>query len=153
MRARSCSSSGYLGGELVQLADQLELVRLLGGQHVLGRDAERQRVGRIERELHARVPRAEVVGVEVLLDAAVVELAQEHELRQVLVERAQAVMDPRAEHRLRLVERVAAVVHLELGGVVVVGRVHRPDDRHVVDARRQVRQPVADFDARTAPCF
>ena len=53
-------------------------------------------------------------------------------------------------HRLLLVELVPAVVHLELGGVVVVGGVHRPHEGDVVDARRQVRPPVADLDARLA---
>ena len=66
--------------------------RLLLRQHALAARAERQRVGRVERQLDAGVLRAEVVGGEVLLHAHVLVLAEEDELRQVLVERAEAVV-------------------------------------------------------------
>ena len=72
-----------------------------------------------------------------------------HELRQVVVERAQAVMDPRADRRERPFERVPAGVELKLGPVVVVGRPHRADDGQVVGMAAQMRPPVADLQRRS----
>ena len=51
-------------------------------------------------------------------------LAQEDELGQILVERAQAVMHPGADDGLMLIERMAAMVHLKFGAVIVIRCVH-----------------------------
>src|SRR5262249_37064330 len=102
------------------------------------------------RQFNAGVLWAEIVGVKVLPHARVGVLAQEDELRQVLVERPQAVVNPRADDRLSLIEGVPAGVHLELSAVVVVGRVYRADEGDVIDAAGQVRQPIADFHAALA---
>ena len=60
---------------------------------------------------------------------------QHHELRQVVVQRAQTVANPRADRRKLSFEHVPAGVELQLGPVVVVGRPHRTDHGQVVDAR------------------
>ena len=60
-------------------------------------------------------------------------------------------MNPRADRRKLPFEHVPAGVELQLGPVVVVGRPHRADHGEVVDARADVRPPVADLDARLAP--
>ena len=78
--------------------------------------------------------------------------AQHDELRQVVVERAQSVMDPRADRRKLPFEHVPAGVELQLGAVVVVGRPHRTDHGDVVDAGADVRPPVADLDAAGRAC-
>ena len=82
---------------------------------------------------------AEVAGAVAVHAAAAVgdRRAQDDELRQVVVERAEAVVDPRADRRERPFEHVPAGVELELGAVVVVGGPHRADDGDVVDARRR----------------
>ena len=56
------------------------------------------------------------------------------ELRQIVVERAEAVMDPGPQGRELAVEHVPAGVELRLRAVVVVGRVHRAHDGEPVDA-------------------
>src|SRR5262249_31347309 len=73
--------------------------------------------------------------------------AKADELRQVLVERAEAVMYPRADGRQRPLEGVPAGVELQLGAVVVVGGPQGTDHGNVVDAVADVRPPVADLDA------
>ena len=72
-------------------------------------------------------------------------LAEDHELRQVLVERSQAVMHPRADRRQITVEHVPAGVELQDGAMIVVGGVHRADQRHFVDHRAHVGPPVGDL--------
>ncbi len=139
-----------LGRQAIQLADKIELVLLLARQDAGAGSGKRQRLRRVERELDAGVLRAEVIRVEVLPDPRVAILAEEDELRQILVERPEAVVDPRADDRLPFVEGVPAVVHLELGAVVVVGGVHRAHQGNVVDAAGEVRQPVANLGAALA---
>ena len=77
-------------------------------------------------------------------------LAEDDVLRQVLVERAQAVADPRADGREGPLADVPAGVQLELGPVVVVGRPQRADHGDVVGARADVLPPVADRQAALA---
>ena len=48
---------------------------------------------------------------------------------------------------MEALEDVTARVELQLGGVVVVGRPHRANDGHVVDAAGEMRPPVGDFNA------
>ena len=141
------------GREPVEPAEQLELAALLLAEDVRRR-ARRTASGfvGIDGELDAVVLRAEVAGAVAAHAAAAVgdRRAQHDELRQVVVERAQAVVDPRADRRELALEHVPAGVELELGAVVVVGRPHRADDGDVVDAVAHVRPPVADLDARSA---
>ncbi len=111
-------------GEGVEVSDEGELLALFLGEHALGRGAEGEGGAGVEREFDACVGRAEIVGVEVLTDPHVGILAEENELRQVLIQGAESVVDPGADAGLFRVELVAAVVELELGGVVVVGRIH-----------------------------
>ena len=91
--------------------------------------------------------RAEVGRRVVRFDSSVSILTEEHKLRQTLVKRPQAVVHPRADYGLFLVERVAPVMHLKLGIVVVVSRIHRAHDRNIIDALRQVRKPITDLSA------
>ena len=65
--------------------------------------------------------------------------AHRDELRQVVAQRSQPVMNPGADRRMAAVEKMAAGKKLHLGAVVVVRRVHRADDRDVVDALAQVQ--------------
>ena len=107
---------------------------------------------RVDRELDAVVLGAEVARPVAAHAAAAIgdRRAQHDELRQVVVERAEAVVDPRADRGKLPLEHVPAGVELELGAVVVVGRPHRADDGDVVDAVAEVRPPVADLDAALA---
>ncbi len=59
-------------------------------------------------------------------------------------------MDPRADRRELTLEHVPASVELKLGAMIVVGRPHRADDGDLVDARADVRPPVADLDSGLA---
>ena len=76
--------------------------------------------------------------------------AEDDVLRQVLVERAQAVADPRADGRERAFARMPAGVPGELRAVVVVDGPQRADDGEVVGARADVLPPVADLQAALA---
>ena len=138
------------GREPIQPAQQLELTGLLFAEDVACRRRERQRILGVDRELDAVVLGAEVARAMAAQPAAAVgdRRAHHHELGQVVVERAQAVVNPRADRRKLPFEHVPAGVELQLSPVVVVGRPHRADDGHVVDARAHVRPPVADLDPR-----
>ena len=138
--------------ERVQPPEQLELALLLLVVDVGPGRGEGERVLRVDGQLDAVVVGAEVVGPVSSASAAAVGdgRAQDDELRQVVVERAQAVVDPRADGREIPLEHVAAGVELELGAVVVVGGPHRADDGDVVDAVAQVGPPVADLDPALA---
>ena len=120
--------------------------------HARARRDERQRLLAVGVE-----PDAGVLGPEVgramrprAAAAIAGRLAQHDVLRQVLVERAQAVGDPRADRGMRPFADVPAGVELELGAVVVVGRPERADDGDVVGARADVLPPVADLQAALA---
>ena len=148
MRARSAGSSGYSTAErrFSRPSSSNSRLLLLAKDVAAGR-GEGQGVLGIDAELHAVVLGAEVVGA-VRADAAAAvgdRRAQHDELRQVVVERAQAVVDPRADRGELPFEHVPAGVELQLGAVVVVGGPHRADDGEVVDAAAEVRPPVADL--------
>ena len=154
IRARRAGSSGILvGRQTIQSAQQLELAGLLFAEDVSAGRGERQRVPGIDRELNAVVLGPKVARPMAAEPAAAVgdRRAHHHELRQVVVERAQAVADPRADRGKDSFEHVPAGVELQLGAVIVVGRPHRADDGQVVDARADVRPPVADLDPGLAP--
>src|SRR5687767_14617046 len=73
--------------------------------------------------------------------------AEHDELRQVLVQRAEPVMDPRAERRKEAIQQVPAGVELQLRSVVVVRGPHGADEGDVVELRPDVRPLVSNFDA------
>ena len=88
-------------GQAIEPAQQVELGRLLLARHVRSGRGERQRVFRVDGQANAVVLGAEVVAA-VPVDAAAAigeRRAQHDELRQVVVERTQPVMDPRADRR------------------------------------------------------
>ena len=93
---------------------------------------------------------AEVKRVDAPVRRRVRRPAKRDKLGQVFVERAEAVVNPRAEAGLLLVEPVAARVDLVLGEVVVVRRPHVAHEREVVRARREVRPPVGHLHAALA---
>ena len=134
--------------EPIQPAEQLELARLLLAEDLAARRGERQRIAGIDRELNAVVLGTEVARAMAAQPAAAIgdRRAHDHELGQVVVERAQPVVDPRADRGELPLEHMPAGVELQLGAVVVVGRPHRADHRDIVDAGAQVRPPVADLD-------
>ena len=112
---------------------------------------ERQGVGRVDLEEHARVLGAEVIGVGGPHALVFERWPHRDELRQVVAQRPEAVVDPRADRRVAAVEQMPAGEELQLGAVVVVGRVHRADHGDVVDAAAHVRPPVADLDPALPP--
>ena len=77
-------------------------------------------------------------------------LAQDDVLRQVFVERAQSVGNPRADRGMGTLADVPAGVELELGAVVVVRGPERADDRDVVGTRADMPPPVADLEPALA---
>ena len=93
-----------------------------------------------------------VVGGAEVTAVALVEKARPHvdELREIFVERAEAVIDPRTDGRLLRVEHVTAGMELHLRAVVVIGRPHRAHDGEVVHAGTEVGKPVAHLDAALA---
>ena len=92
---------------------------------------------------------ASCAGPEIVAVALVPVLARadRDELRQVVVERAETVVDPGAERRESRRRHVPAGVKLRLRTVVAVGRPHRTHDRQAIDIARDVREPIADLDA------
>ena len=73
------------------------------------------------------------------------------ELRQVVAQGTESVVDPRAEGRIAAVEQVPAREEFHLGAVVIVGREHRPDHGDVVNTIAQMRPPVTDGDPALSP--
>ena len=141
------------GGQAVQAPDETELLLLLLPVHLCGGCREGERIGRIDPQGNAAMLGAEVVGVVGPHAAAAVRrsVAEHDELREVIVQRAQPVVRPRADRGEVAFELEAAGVKLQLRAVVVVGGPHRADDGHVVDALAHVRPPVADLDSALPP--
>ena len=88
--------------------------------------------------------RSKIVRVDRLAGVGPGGATQYHKPWQVLVERSQAVMCPRTDTRLGLVQLVTTRVNLVLGGMIVVGRPHVPNEADVVDLLGQVWPPVGD---------
>ena len=123
-------------------ADEIEADRLsLGGKRPL-RPAEVERIGWIDPQRHRVVGGAEVDAV---LAIPVFPETNRDELRQLVVDRPEAVMHPAAERRLGGVEHVAAGVKLRLRAVVGVGGPHRADDGDPVGVPGGVGEEVADL--------
>ena len=74
-------------------------------------------------------------------DRAARAVEHHHESRQVLVDRAEAVVRPRSERRTA--EQLARVHHQHRRAVDRAVGVHALDERHVVDALRRVREEIA----------
>src|SRR5205823_6727212 len=110
-----------------------------------GRD-EGKRLLALDVEADAGVLGAEVAGPMRPLAAAAIagRHAQDDVLRQILIERAEAVRRPRADRRIRAFPWMPARVPRELGAVVVVDGPERADHGQVVSARADVLPPVAD---------
>src|SRR5262245_21794564 len=88
-----------------------------------------------------------------LLTAATVgyAIAHDNELRQVLIERAEAVVNPGADRGKIAVEFVTSGMELQLRAVVNVVREHRPNDGQFIDTAADMGPPIAYFDAAFAP--
>src|SRR5262249_2329188 len=76
--------------------------------------------------------------------------AEDGILWQGLVERAQAVADPRADGRVGALADVPARVPLELGAVVIVGGPQGANHGEVVGTAADVLPPVGDHEAGLA---
>ena len=129
--------------QAVQSADEIEADLLFLAAQSSRRLAEVERVVRIDADRNRIVSRPEVMPV---LRVPVLAVPHRDELRQVVVEAAESVMDPRAERRVFPVEHVATRMKLRLSAMIVVGRPHRTHDRQVIDTAPHVRHPVAQFD-------
>src|SRR4051794_39387150 len=83
--------------------------------------------------------------------AAIGQRGSEHDkLRQVVFERSQAVMHPRADGREMPVQNAPAGMKFKLRAVVVVRGPHRPDDGQVVHLSAEIWKPIGDLDAALA---
>ena len=117
-----------------------------------GRAAVRERIGRVGYERNAVVLGPQVVGAVDFLAAAAIGRRRAHhdKLRQVFIERAQAIVHPGPDRREKAIEPVAARVKLKLRAVVDVVGPHRAHDREVIDASADVRPPITNLDAAFA---
>ena len=141
IRARSLASSGYsTRREPVQPAQEVGLDRRLGRPTGTPGRANGSGSFGIDLEHHPRVLGAEVVGVDAPEALRLEGGPHRDELRQVVAQRPQAVVDPGADRRIAAVEQMAAGEELQLRAVVVVGRVHRADRRR---CRRRSRAGAA----------
>ena len=85
--------------EAVEPAQQVGLDRRLGSSDRHPRPGEGQGVGRVDLEHHARVLGAEIIGVGGTHALVFERRAHRDELRQIVAERPQAVVNPRADRR------------------------------------------------------
>jgi hypothetical protein len=108
------------------------------------RAGEVERIVWIDPQGHRVVRGAEIVAV---LFVPVFAVAEGDVLRQVVVQRAEPIVDPRAEIRKVAVVLVPARMELRLSAVVAVGRPQRADDRQPIDLPGEPREPIAHFDA------
>ncbi len=142
-------------GRAVELVEQLKLSALFFVVDILAGSGKRQWVFGINVQLHPVVRRAEITGAMSAHPAATIgdRLSHDYKLRQVIVQRAEAVMRPGADSGEFPFKTVTAGVELVLRPVIIVGRPHRPHDGHVVDAVPQVRPPVGHLDPRFPTFF
>ena len=76
-----------------------------------------------------------------------------NKLRQIIVQTAQPIMNPRPQRRKLAVQHVAPRVKLSLCPMVAVGRVHRSYDGQTIDMLGNLRKPVADLNAALPMLF
>ena len=141
---------------LIHLVERFEPIERFAAN--LGRDARRivdkedriaRRPERDARMLAGQVTRLPQPGGDRLDLLGIRRLGDEHdESRQVVVERAEPVVHPGTDGRKCPFEHVPAGVELELRPMIVVRRPHRADDGNVVDTAGDVREPIANLDAR-----
>ena len=130
IRAASAGSSGY-STALRQLSrpTRSKPIRCSSSPKSPEGFSEVERIAWVDAQRHRVVGGSEVVAVP---GVPVLAVAHRDELRQVLVERAQAVVDPGPQRGELAVEHVPAGVELRLGAVVVVGGVHRSHHGDVI---------------------
>src|SRR5262245_10639490 len=140
------------GRQAVELTEELELGLLLFAEDGALGLCVGERVFGVEREGDAVVLRTEVVGPVPFHAAAAIgqRSAEDDELRQVVVQRAEAVVDPGADRGKVAIDTVAAGVKLKLRTVVAVFGPHGADNGQIVDAFADMGPPVADLDATLA---
>lgn len=73
--------------------------------------------------------------------------AHDDELGKILVQRAEAVVNPGTNGGELALQNMTAGMELQLGSVIVVRGPHRPHHGDVIDAVAHVRPPIADFQA------
>ena len=133
------------GGEvLVHAVDQAELAGLQVCRDRFGRVEIRDRLG-TALDAHALVARGHEAGAPVArpVDDRVLIVLHHDERGQVVVLGTDAVVDPRAQRRLAREDR--ACVHLaDAGGMVDAVRLAGTDDREVIGAGGDVRDPVGE---------
>ena len=120
---------------------------LLFAVHALGRCGVGQGIGGVDVQPHPVVLRSEVVGAVCFLASAAIGQrgAHDHELGQVLIQRAQAVVHPGPDGGEEAVHPVAPGVKGELRPVIAVLGPHRANHRELVCVFRHVGKPVADL--------
>ena len=69
------------------------------------------------------------------------------ELGEILVERAEAIIDPGAEGGEFTIEGIAPAMELGLCHVIAVGGPHGADDGEAIGVAGDVGEPVGDFEA------
>ena len=111
------------------------------------RGDEVERIVRVDPQRYGVVRWTEIVTVAFV---PVFAIADRDELRQIVVERAEPVVDPGTECRKVAVVLMTSGVELRLRTVVAVGGPHRTHDRQLIDLPGDVREPIADFDAALA---
>ena len=111
--------------------------------------------GKVERIVGIDLQRDRIIrGTQVMAVTFVKETrAHANELRQVLVQRSESIVDPGADRGNSRIKHVTPGMKLNLGSVIVVGGPHGSNDRDVIDSRTDVRKPVADFDPALAALF
>ncbi len=133
-----------LGREPVQSTEEVGLDHALGLADGYARAGEGQGVVRVDFEQDSRMLGAEVVGIDAPHALGFQCRSHRDELRQLIAEGPEPVVDPGADGRITAVEQVAAGEEFHLRAVIVVGGEHRPNHGDVVDAASQVGPPVAD---------
>ena len=132
--------------EPIQFPDQIELDRLFGIAEIALGPGVGERFLRIDLERHRVEGGSEITPVACIKETR----AHVDELREILVQRAEAVIHPGADRRFLHIEHVPARVELHLRAVVVVRRPHGADHGNIIHAVPEVREPVADLDAAAA---
>lgn len=146
---------GDAGGEggIVGVFDASEGVEFLGEGEAEGLGiwgewggwfTEVERVSGIDAEGDGVVNGAEVVAVAFVPIFAV---SDGDELGEILVERAEAIIDPGAEGGEFAIEGIAPAMELGLCHVIAVGGPHGADDGEAIGVAGDVGEPVGDFEA------
>ena len=142
--------------EMIQLADQTQVCGLLlGRDRTFRRFDEGQWFLRIHIQPDTSVLRTEIRGAMCERAAATISRghAEHHVLRQVFVDRSQAVADPRADRRMLQLARMAARLPGQLRAVIVMNGPERAHHREIVRAFANVFEPIAHDQPALAVSF